>query len=136
MVVFNAGQNRIYTLYMIVYMVNFLPKILYTHRIYMVLANPSYFSWSCQFMLSLTLWELAEQPTFLYSLIVHEVNILLLAAPSPNTKCKNACHAVLLRGNEGLPVLNECATFHRIRDPTFLQKVSCIYIILAKPYCS
>ena len=34
-----VGQNRIYTLYMTVYMVNSLPKIPYTHRIYMVLAN-------------------------------------------------------------------------------------------------
>jgi hypothetical protein len=37
-----VGQNRIYTPYMTVYMVNSLPKIPYTHRIYMVLANPNY----------------------------------------------------------------------------------------------
>jgi hypothetical protein len=35
-----VGQNRIYTPYMTVHMVNSLPKIPYTHRIYMVLANP------------------------------------------------------------------------------------------------
>ena len=35
-----VGQNRIYTPYMTVYLVISLPKIPYTHRIYMVLANP------------------------------------------------------------------------------------------------
>ena len=35
-----VGQNRVYTLYMTVNMVLSLPKIPYTHRIYMVLANP------------------------------------------------------------------------------------------------
>jgi len=35
-----AGQNRIYTPYMTVYLVISLPKIPYIHRIYMVLANP------------------------------------------------------------------------------------------------
>ena len=35
-----VGQNRIYTPYMTVYMVISLPKILYTHRIYVLLANP------------------------------------------------------------------------------------------------
>jgi hypothetical protein len=39
---FKVGQNRIYTPYMTVYMVNSLPKIPYTHRMYMVLANPSH----------------------------------------------------------------------------------------------
>jgi hypothetical protein len=34
-----VGQDRIYTPYMTVYLVNFLPKIPYIHRIYMVLAN-------------------------------------------------------------------------------------------------
>ena len=37
-----VGQNRIYTPYMTVYMVISLPKIPYTHRMYMVLANPRY----------------------------------------------------------------------------------------------
>ena len=37
-----VGQNRIYTPYMTVYLVIFLPKIPYIHRIYMVLANPTY----------------------------------------------------------------------------------------------
>jgi hypothetical protein len=37
-----VGQNRIYTLYMIVYLVISLPKIPYIHRIYMVLANPKH----------------------------------------------------------------------------------------------
>jgi hypothetical protein len=37
-----VGQNRIYTPCMTIYMVNSLPKILYTHRIYMVLASPKY----------------------------------------------------------------------------------------------
>ena len=41
--IFRVGQNRIYTPYMTVYMVNSLPKIPYTHCIYMVLANPTYF---------------------------------------------------------------------------------------------
>ena len=36
------GQNRIYTPYMTVYLVIFLPKLPYIHRIYMVLANPNY----------------------------------------------------------------------------------------------
>jgi hypothetical protein len=37
-----VGQNRIYTPYMTVYLVIPLPKIPYMHRIYMVLANPTY----------------------------------------------------------------------------------------------
>jgi len=37
---YRVGQNRIYTPYMTVHMVISLPKIPYTHRIYMVLANP------------------------------------------------------------------------------------------------
>ena len=35
-----VGQNHIYTPYMTVYLVISLPKIPYTHLIYMVLANP------------------------------------------------------------------------------------------------
>ena len=37
-----VGQNRIYTLYMTVYLVMSLPKIPYIHRICMVLVNPTY----------------------------------------------------------------------------------------------
>jgi len=37
-----VGQNRIYTPYMAVYLVIFLPKIPYIHRICMALANPTY----------------------------------------------------------------------------------------------
>ena len=37
-----VGQNRIYTPYMTVYLVISLPKMPYTHRIYVVLANPTY----------------------------------------------------------------------------------------------
>ena len=37
-----VGQNRIHTPYMTVYLVISLPKILYIHRIYMVLANPTH----------------------------------------------------------------------------------------------
>ena len=37
-----VGQNRIYAPYMTVYLVISLPKIPYIHRIYMVLANPTY----------------------------------------------------------------------------------------------
>jgi hypothetical protein len=37
-----AGQNRMYTPYMTVYLVISLPKIPYTNRLYMVLANPTY----------------------------------------------------------------------------------------------
>ena len=37
-----VGQKRIYTPYMTVYMVISLPKLPYTHRIYMVLANPTH----------------------------------------------------------------------------------------------
>ena len=37
-----VGQNRIHTPYMTVYLMISLPKILYIHRIYMVLANPTY----------------------------------------------------------------------------------------------
>ena len=36
-----VGQNRIYTPYMTVYFLIFLPRIPYIHRIYMVLANPT-----------------------------------------------------------------------------------------------
>ena len=39
---FRVGQNRIYTPYMTVYLVVFLPKIPYIYRIYMVLANSRY----------------------------------------------------------------------------------------------
>ena len=35
-----VGQNRIYTPYMTVYLVIYLPGISYMHRIYIVLANP------------------------------------------------------------------------------------------------
>jgi len=42
--IYRVGQNRIYTPYMTVYLVIFLPKIPYIHRIYMVLANPKYTS--------------------------------------------------------------------------------------------
>jgi len=37
-----VGQNRIYTPYMTVYLVVSLPELAYIHRIYMVLANPTY----------------------------------------------------------------------------------------------
>jgi len=37
-----VGHNRIHTPYMTVYLVISLPKILYIHRIYMFLANPTY----------------------------------------------------------------------------------------------
>jgi len=37
-----VGQNRMYTPYMAVCMVISLPKIPYIHRVYMVLASPSY----------------------------------------------------------------------------------------------
>jgi len=40
-----VGQNRIYTPYMTVYLMISLPKILYIHRIYMVLANPINQQW-------------------------------------------------------------------------------------------
>jgi len=36
-----VGQNRIYTYIYTVYLVISMPKILYVHRIYMVLANPT-----------------------------------------------------------------------------------------------
>ena len=42
-----VGQNRIYTPYTTVYLVIFLPKIPYIHRIYMVLADPTYASIHC-----------------------------------------------------------------------------------------
>jgi hypothetical protein len=42
MLITRVGQNRIYTPYMTVYLVISLPKIPYIHRIYMVLANPTY----------------------------------------------------------------------------------------------
>jgi len=37
-----VGQNHVYTLYMTIYLVMSLPKVPYTHRTYMVLANPKY----------------------------------------------------------------------------------------------
>ena len=37
-----VDQNRIYTPYMTVYLMISLPKVPYIHRIYMVLANPTY----------------------------------------------------------------------------------------------
>ena len=42
MLMSRVGQNRIYTPYMTVYLVISLSKIPYIHRIYMVLANPTY----------------------------------------------------------------------------------------------
>jgi len=39
---YRVGQNRIYTPYMTVYSVVFLPKIPYIYCIYMVLANSTY----------------------------------------------------------------------------------------------
>jgi len=39
-VMHRVGQNRIYTPYMTVYLVISLPRLLYIHPIYMVLANP------------------------------------------------------------------------------------------------
>ena len=39
---YRVGQNRIYAPYMTVYTVISLPKIPYIHRIYMILANPTY----------------------------------------------------------------------------------------------
>ena len=44
-------QNRIYTPYMTVYLVISLPHVPYMHRIYMVLANPSYVLKKTGFML-------------------------------------------------------------------------------------
>ena len=43
LVISRVGQNRIIYTEMTVYLVISLPKIPYIHRIYMVLANPSYF---------------------------------------------------------------------------------------------
>ena len=40
--IIRVGQNRIYLPYVTVYVVIALPKIPYTHRINMVLANPTY----------------------------------------------------------------------------------------------
>jgi len=37
-----VGQNRVYTPYMTVYLVISLPKIMYIHRVHMVLANPRF----------------------------------------------------------------------------------------------
>jgi len=42
-IITRVGQNRIYTPYMTVHSVISLPKIPYTHRIYMVLANPNHY---------------------------------------------------------------------------------------------
>jgi hypothetical protein len=42
MAICRVGQNRIYTYIYTVYLVISKPKIPYVHRIYMVLANPSY----------------------------------------------------------------------------------------------
>jgi hypothetical protein len=39
---YRVGQNRIYTPYMTVYLMIFLPNLPYVHCIYMVLANPTY----------------------------------------------------------------------------------------------
>jgi hypothetical protein len=49
-----VGQNRIFTPYMTVYMVISLPKILYTHRIYMVLANPTYMAYKYEIYIQYT----------------------------------------------------------------------------------
>jgi hypothetical protein len=40
--IYRVGHNRMYTPYMTVHLVISLPKLLYIHRIYMVLANPNY----------------------------------------------------------------------------------------------
>ena len=42
MIINRVGQNRIYAPSMTVYLVISLPNIPYIHRIYMVLANPTY----------------------------------------------------------------------------------------------
>jgi len=47
-----VGQNRIYAPYMTVYLVISLPKIPYIHRIYMVLANPTYIPSCSRLLLS------------------------------------------------------------------------------------
>ena len=46
--IIRVGQNRIYTPYLTVYLVNCLPKIPYTHRIYTVLANHTYHEYADQ----------------------------------------------------------------------------------------
>jgi len=46
--IYRVGQNRIFTPYMTVYLVISLPKILHTHRIYTVPANPTYIHGSGQ----------------------------------------------------------------------------------------
>jgi hypothetical protein len=46
-VVSRVGQNRIYTPYMAVYLVISLPRIVYIHRIYTVMANSSHELSSC-----------------------------------------------------------------------------------------
>jgi hypothetical protein len=59
--VFRVGQNRIYTLYMTVYLVIPLPKILYIHRIYMVLANPTSILCRGSFLSTPLPWILSKQ---------------------------------------------------------------------------
>ena len=60
-----VGQNCIYTPYMTVYLVISLPKIPYIHRIYMVLANPTYMVYT---------WSVQERNLESYSLITVHVN--------------------------------------------------------------
>ena len=61
--IYRVGQNLTYTPYMTVYLVISLPKMPYTHRIYMVLANPIYihmvfFAGAFLYIQSYTVWSM------------------------------------------------------------------------------
>jgi len=57
---YKVGQNRVYTTYMTVYLVIFLPKTPHIHWIYMILANPRYVPRNVQPVLRFlcTLWRM------------------------------------------------------------------------------
>jgi len=76
--VLRVGQNRIYTSYMTVYMVISLPKLPYTHRIYMVLANPTSSSLHQTIRLGrLCVWRSLNLPSQLCMCVVCLMYLLL-----------------------------------------------------------
>ena len=94
---YRVGHNRIYTPYMTVYFVISLPKIPHIHRIYMVLANPTYVTMNVWFWptlamtppnirtpyITMNVWfwpTLANTPKYTYTVCNYEC--MVLANPS------------------------------------------------------
>ena len=81
-----VGQNRIYAPYMTVYLVISLPKIPYMHRIYMVLANPTYILYQ---PVTFPTGSLKTNPHLLY--LIFYINLLpfQLGASAPTSRAPN-----------------------------------------------